>query len=99
MTQNEKAAYWDALAALADLIDNTPHPVPKTKEHLEAFGTALLAMYSQKASRRSIMILLYHVETPGAHIFRDAYTIAALREAHKCVLQVIEREGVRRYAK
>lgn len=98
MTQNEKAVYWEAVAALADLIDNTPHAIPKTPEHLAAFGTALLAMYSQKASRRSIMILLYHVETPGAHLFRDAYTIAALREAHKCVMQVIEREGVRRYA-
>ena len=99
MTQNEKAVYWEALATLADLIDRTPHPVPKTQEHLAAFGTALLAMYSQKASRRSIMIFLYHVETPDAHLFRDAYTIAALREAHKCVMQVIEKEGVKRYAK
>lgn len=98
MEQDEKAMYWDALATLADLINNTPRPVHKTGEHIAAFSIALLAMRGQKASERNIGILLYHVEKPKAHLFRDAYTIAALREAHKCVMRVIEREGVRRYA-
>lgn len=93
MTQDEKALYWDALATLSDLIDNTPRAIAKEKGHIAAFSTALLAMHSQNASERNINILLYHVENPLANIFRDQYTMAALREAHKCVTRVIEREG------
>ena len=93
MTQDERALYWDAFATLADLIDSTPHAIRKREEHVSAFTTALLAMHSQKASEQSISILLYHVEKPGAHLFRDKYTISAIREAHKCVSRVIEQEA------
>lgn len=93
MTQDERALYWDALATLADLIDHTPHTVPKTDAHMQAISTALLAMHSQKASERNISILLYHAEHPTAHLFRDQYTIAALRDAHRCVMRVIEQEA------
>lgn len=96
MTQDERALYWDALATLSDLIDNTPRAIAKRPEHVAAFSTALLAMHSQKASDRNIAILLYHVEHHPAYIFRDQYTLAALREAYKCVARVIEEEAKER---
>lgn len=90
MTQDERAIYWESWTVLDDLINRTPRTTAKTREHVVAFSTALLAMRRYNATDRNIHILLYHVENPPAYLFRDAYTLAALREAQRCVSRVLE---------
>ena len=90
MTQDERAIYWESWTVLDDLINRTPRTTAKTGEHVSAFSVALLAMHRFNASERNIHILLYHVENPPAYLFRDAFTLAALREAQKCVFSVLE---------
>ena len=92
MTTAELGTYKFAFGILETLITNTPHTTEKTENHIKALKTAWLAMRDQKAKMRSIAIIGYPISRPGAFLFRDKYTIGALRDAHAACLHVIERE-------
>lgn len=77
-------------AAIYSLIFETQKPVKPGVAHLNALANAIMLMQEQRGNRHTIALLGYHVEKVDALIFRDAHTMAALREAHKALTRAIE---------
>lgn len=85
-----KADHMRNLATIEDLLYHTYKPVkPSTAQH-NAIAAACAVMATQNVDKRKIEILGYHVEKPEAFIFRDKYTIAALRAGRKALTLAIK---------
>ncbi len=87
----ERDDYKRNLAAIRHLIENVHTPEKLSTAQHNAICNAYALMQKQHADERMIAVLGYHVDKPDAFIFRDAYSMKALRAAEKALTREIER--------
>lgn len=91
----EKADYVRNLESINYLIEKVYKPTKLSVAQRNAISNACALMQMQNVEERLIAVLGYHVEKPDANLFRDAYTMQALRAAERAlVLKIsqLERE-------
>lgn len=86
----EKADYVRNLENINFLIEKVFKPTKLSIAQHNAIANACTLMQLQHEDERLIAVLGYHVGKPDASIFRDAYTMQALRAAERALARKIE---------
>ena len=85
----DKADYKRNLESIRYLIEKVFKPTKLSTAQHNAITNACTLMQMQHADERLIAVLGYHVGKPEATIFRDAYTMQALRAAERALTRKI----------
>jgi len=72
------------------MILNVHQPNKLSIAQHNAITNAVMLMTAQKADKHLIAVLSYHIDKPEAILFRDVYTMRALRAAFNALTRKIE---------
>lgn len=86
-----KADYERNRNTIDHMITSVYQPVKPSVAQLNAMSNACALMKIQNVDERVINTMAYHIEHPEALVFRDKYTMAALRIARLVIDRKIER--------
>lgn len=85
-----KADYIRNLDTIADMLMSVHRPIKPSVAQMNAISTACALMRLQNVDEHVIATLGYHLNHPEALIFRDSYTMAALRAAYNALDRKID---------
>lgn len=86
-----KTDYERNRATISHMLTVVHQPIKPSTAQMNAISNVCAVMRMQNIDERTITILGYHLNHPEALVFRDRYTMGALRVAYNALTRKIER--------